>query len=414
MKISTALYKRLYQAIREDRKTDAVLFLSQVFDQQNLPEQERYHAFLSGLRLIGDDLFAAGQYEEAQRYYELALALFDKFFADDVREGLALNRRLCELYERQGADEKLEVQMDRAFTLVRRMLAEVSQSTEVSQLALEDDMVLTGTTGGASSAGGAVSESANVAANDLAGRAVKILLIEDNPDDVGLVEASLEGAGFPLSLDWAETLEEGMARLQQHPVDVVLLDLTLPDSQNGDTIRSLRADAPRVPIVVLTGNDDSELILEALRTGARDYLIKGRVDASQLISSLNGAVQSRITGQATEWENKLRLDTLRQLLRFVDTPAIVLDTKYGIAEVNERFCETMPCAEDQLRGASFLEICPHFPRTEFDEMLQTGGRRSFPGTVIESRAKGAVKFTLDVGAVRDGFHNVRWLLVQLV
>lgn len=410
MTISSALFKRLYKAIQEDRKTDVVLFLSQVFDHQSLPEQERHHAFLSGLRQIGDDFFASGLYEDAQSYYELAIALFDKFFVTDLREGLALNRRLCELYERQGAEEKLEAQMERAFALVRRMLTEVAHSVDVSHLAFEDDMVLTGTTGGARSSGGPVSESLN----ELPNRAVKILLIEDNPDDVGLVEASLEGAGFPLSLDWAETLEEGMARLQEHPVDVVLLDLTLPDSQNVDTIRSLRSDAPRVPIVVLTGNDDSELILEALRTGARDYLIKGRVDASQLITSLNSAVQSRITHQAGEWENKLRLDTLRQLLRFIDSPALVLDTRYGIAEVNERFCEIMTCGEDQLRGASFLEICPHFPRTEFDEMLQAGGRRRFPSTVIESRAKEPLTFSLDVGAVLDGFHNVRWLLVQLV
>lgn len=402
MTLSPALFKRLYQAIHEERKSDAVLLLTQVFDHQNSPDEERHHAFLSGLRTLGDDFVINGYHDEAQRYYELAIALFDKFFDAQLREGLALNRRLCELYEKQGAEDKLQIQMDRAYELVRRMLA------DVSQIAVADNVEKTGTTGGARAAGGSADAQA-----ESQQKALNVLLIEDNPDDVGIVEDSLGSAGFPLSLDWAETLQDGLTRLQQKPVDVVLLDLSLPDSQNVDTIRSVRHDAPRVPIVVLTGNDDRELILEALRTGARDYLIKGRVDSSQLVGSLNSAVQSRITQQAAEWEGKMRLDTMRQMLRYVDKPAIVLDTKYSIVEANRLFCELIPSTEEHIRGASFLEVCPHFPRTEFDELIQAGGRRRFT-SVIESRTDGSLQYTLDVGAIVDGFHNVRWLMIQLV
>jgi hypothetical protein len=62
---------------------------------------------------------------------------------------------------------------------------------------------------------------------------------------------------------------------------------------------------------------------------------------------------------------------------------------------------------------SFLEICPHFPRTEFEELLKSGGRRRFTGASIESRTDGSLEYIMDVGAIVDGFHNVRWLLVQL-
>jgi CheY-like chemotaxis protein len=402
MTLSAALFKRLYQAIEEDRKSDAVLFLTQVFDHQNSPEHERHRAFLSGLRTLGDEFNAAGDHIEAERHYCLALELFDKFFNEDVREGLALNRRLCELYERTGEAERLQVQMDRAYDLVRRMLS------DVSEVAMVDDVQRTGT--------GSQSHStafADPQQSDSSAKALKVLLIEDNPDDAGLVQDSLSDAGLPLSLDWAETLEEGLARLQEKPVDVVLLDLALPDSQNVQTIRALKMDAPRVPIVVLTGNDDRELILEALRTGARDYLIKGRVDAQQLVGSLHSAVQSRISHQASEWESKLRLDTMRQILRHLDKPALVLNTKYGIVEANKKFCELVPSTEEHIRGMSFMELCPHFPRTEFDDLLVSGGRRRFPEFTVESRTGEATVVPAEVSTIVDSFHNVRWLVIRL-
>jgi CheY-like chemotaxis protein len=398
MTLSAALFKRLYQTIEEGRKSDAVLLLTQVFDHQNATEDERQRAFLRGLRMLADEYQADGNQEEAERHLLLAVDLFNKFFDSDLREGLALNRRLCEFYERTGAEEKLKEQLDAAYVLVRRMLA------DVSAVALTGDMQRTGTSNIADS-------SIEFVAEDKSSKALKVLLIEDNPDDALVVRDSVEDASVPLSLDWAETLKDGLERLHEHPVDVVLLDLSLPDSQNSATIRAIRNGAPRVPIVVLTGNDDREMILEALRTGARDYLIKGKLDPQQLVGSIGTAVQSRVTQQASDWENKLRLDTMRQVLRFTDQPAVVLDTKYGIVEANKKFCEVILSTEEHIRGASFIEICPHFPRTEFDDMVIAGGRRRFPQFLLQSR-KDTQSYAADVGAVVDSFHNVRWLMIQ--
>jgi DNA-binding NarL/FixJ family response regulator len=79
------------------------------------------------------------------------------------------------------------------------------------------------------------------------------------------------------------------AHLARHAVDVVLLDLGLPDSQEVVAIRRIRAAAPAVPLVVLTGADDDELAATSLRQGAQDYLVKGQIDSRGLLRALRYA-----------------------------------------------------------------------------------------------------------------------------
>ena len=117
--------------------------------------------------------------------------------------------------------------------------------------------------------------------NELTGRPVSILVIEDEPGDFGLIRAHVRSAGLghkdrPEPVAWAKTLAEGLARAGEGKPDIVLLDLSLPDSSGIATVAALRAALPRVPVVVLTGHDDSALALQALEAGAQDYLVKGQ------------------------------------------------------------------------------------------------------------------------------------------
>src|SRR3954454_15327356 len=108
---------------------------------------------------------------------------------------------------------------------------------------------------------------------------IKILLVEDNPGDARLVEVLLDEArpgGFDVGR--VGHLEEAIERLSGSRFDVVLLDLSLPDSDSIETVHQTRAAAPRIPVVVLTGQDDEDIALSALQTGAEDYLVKGRGD----------------------------------------------------------------------------------------------------------------------------------------
>ena len=112
---------------------------------------------------------------------------------------------------------------------------------------------------------------------------MRILLIEDNPDDAQLVREMLfEANGGAVELEREETLASGLERLENERFDVLLLDLTLPDSGGLETVQKVRPIEHRVPVVVLTEIEDEETIQKTLEHGAQDYLVKGKVNAESL------------------------------------------------------------------------------------------------------------------------------------
>lgn len=128
---------------------------------------------------------------------------------------------------------------------------------------------------------------------------VKVLLIEDNPADALLMRKILATVkGAPLDLESAEYLSAGLERLTEGEIDVVLLDLTLPDSQGFDTFARVHAQAPQVPIIVLTGLDDEALAAQAVRGGAQDYLVKGRVGRNLLVRAIRYAIERKRAEEA--------------------------------------------------------------------------------------------------------------------
>ena len=121
---------------------------------------------------------------------------------------------------------------------------------------------------------------------------VAILLIEDNPGDTELLRELLpDVAGLAFGLACADTLAGGVDRLAQGGIDIVLLDLDLPDSTGLATVDRVRAAAPHVPIVVLTGLDDAQSGVQAVKRGAQDYLVKGRVDTSLLVHCMGFCIE---------------------------------------------------------------------------------------------------------------------------
>ncbi len=129
-----------------------------------------------------------------------------------------------------------------------------------------------------------------------------ILLIEDNPADARLIRETLTGTGGAgVDLWWAERLSTGLEQLAGADVDVVLLDLSLPDSQGLDTFLKLRAQAPNVPVIVVTGLDDEGLALRAAREGAQDYVLKGGPGLQSLARLIRFSIErhkSRGAGQS--------------------------------------------------------------------------------------------------------------------
>ena len=125
---------------------------------------------------------------------------------------------------------------------------------------------------------------------------IKVLLVEDNLGDARLLYEGLEEA-LPeqFQMTHVRRLSEALEYLWGETCNVVLLDLGLPDSHGLDTLVVTRAQAPGVPIVVLTGFQDEELAEEALKGGAQDYLIKGQVDSKLLGRTMRYAMVRKAT-----------------------------------------------------------------------------------------------------------------------
>ncbi len=122
----------------------------------------------------------------------------------------------------------------------------------------------------------------------------KALLIDDNPADTRLVGEMLAEGGFArFDLEVSGRLAEGMRRLSEGDIDVVLVDLGLPESQGLNTISLLRAHAPDVPIVVLTGTSDEATGVLALSAGAQEYLLKEQASGAVLIRALRYAIERK-------------------------------------------------------------------------------------------------------------------------
>ncbi|SEP21728.1 diguanylate cyclase (GGDEF) domain-containing protein [Salinihabitans flavidus] len=121
-----------------------------------------------------------------------------------------------------------------------------------------------------------------------------LLAVEDNAGDARLLREMLnEQGGHNTALLHATTMADAELLLQEHAVDIVLLDLGLPDVQGLDAVRRARAAAPRLPLVVLTGLDDEEIAGQALQEGAQDYIIKGQIDLRGLLRALRYAVERK-------------------------------------------------------------------------------------------------------------------------
>ncbi len=120
----------------------------------------------------------------------------------------------------------------------------------------------------------------------------RVLLIEDDPGDADLIQEILsEDKNCPFDLECTDRLLPGLKRLAEGGADVVLLDLSLPDSQGLETFARVHAQAPEVPIVVLTGLNDEMPAIKAVQDGAQDYLIKGQVNGTLLLRTLNYAIE---------------------------------------------------------------------------------------------------------------------------
>ena len=130
-------------------------------------------------------------------------------------------------------------------------------------------------------------------------KTIRVLLVEDNPGEAIVIESVLLKAAAKIpqlsrvAVSRAGLLSEGIERILDGVVDIVFLDLSLPDSEGLDTLKRILEQDPGVPVVVLTGTEDRTFASQAMKLGAQDYLVKGQVNEPGMIRAVRYAFEVR-------------------------------------------------------------------------------------------------------------------------
>jgi diguanylate cyclase (GGDEF)-like protein/PAS domain S-box-containing protein len=182
--------------------------------------------------------------------------------------------------------------------------------------------------------------------------AVSILLIEDNPGDARQVEEILKDVpGFLFKIERADRLSKGLECLKADGVDIVLLDLNLLDSNGYETYQKLHSNFPDVPAVLLTGLEDEELGLRAVRDGAQDYLVKGNLDGNMLARSIRYAMERKQSAIALYKSEQLFKKTFSCL---ADAIFIIDAHNMGITNCNPAAANIFGFAKEEMMGRNAL------------------------------------------------------------
>src|SRR5919206_2406027 len=176
---------------------------------------------------------------------------------------------------------------------------------------------------------------------------IRILLVEDNPGDARLVELLLSEVNTPrFGITSAEDLGAALQWLEEQSFDVILLDLSLPDSSGLETVSRTREAAPRTPLVVLSGQDDEEVALQALKGGAEDYLVKGRGGGDTIARVIRYSIERKNAQEALRRSEELYRTVVEQAAENI----FLVDVKTKrILEANAAFYDSLGYSQEELR-----------------------------------------------------------------
>jgi PAS domain S-box-containing protein len=224
-------------------------------------------------------------------------------------------------------------------------------------------------------------------------KAINLLLIEDNPGDAELIrdmlteEGTNDGLAAPFRLAHVDRLSAGLAYLKDNQPDLVLLDLSLPDSHDLETLSRLQAGAPHVPVVVLTGLGDEPFALQAMQAGAQDYLVKGEIDSRLLRRTIRYALERHRS------MNRLRV------LHEIDQAILAASSAEEIAPVTlSRLGQLIPC---RLAGIILLDFqANQAVLFAADRELAPSLHTPFhPGALLEHMRQGQLHVIEDISAL---------------
>ncbi|MEG4089925.1 PAS domain S-box protein [Microcoleus sp. Pol12B4] len=190
----------------------------------------------------------------------------------------------------------------------------------------------------------------------------KVLLVEDNPHEAELIEDLLSeiGGAQRIVLTKVERLSEAQQRLNQETFDIILLDLSLPDSVGIETVARIQEYGVNVPIVVLTAQNDEELALRLISVGVQDYLVKRKIDSELLIRSLRYAIERQNSQDALRNSEEKYRSVVENSLIGIAIIAPIIDCEIpqncNWIEVNDALCNLLGYERYELMQNNWLEL----------------------------------------------------------
>lgn len=186
---------------------------------------------------------------------------------------------------------------------------------------------------------------------------LSILIIEDNPSDSFLIEQMLSSSNLSIEKTFtSERLDEGIQLMKENSIDIILSDLSLPDSFGIDTFLKIRKQFPQISIIILTGLSDSEMALEALKKGAQDYLVKGEFNVNFLEKSILYSLERK----KAEEQVLISEEKYRQIFYQNPFPMWITDQEtLQILEVNEAAIKKYGYTRDEFLELTLTDIQKH-------------------------------------------------------
>ena len=184
---------------------------------------------------------------------------------------------------------------------------------------------------------------------------IKVLLIEDDPGDAHLIRWMMSKVDGPtFSMEHADRLSTGLERLAAGDIDVVLLDLGLPDSSGLDTFIKVHAQVPEVPIIILTGLEDATLAIKAVQGGAQDYLSKNKLDSELLVRAIHYAIERKKTEEALRESQ----EKFRSLVETTSDWIWEVDQNGSYTYVSQRVKDLLGYAPEEVLGKTPFDLMP--------------------------------------------------------
>ena len=213
-------------------------------------------------------------------------------------------------------------------------------------------------------------------------RQKRVLIVEDNAMDSSLLAKMLRHGYGEFDIVRAERLSEAEEHLRREHFHVVISDLTLPDSQGMDTFTRLHGLAGQAPIIVISGTDDEDLALAAVREGAQDYMVKGRFDAAGLRRAIQYAIEREQSEQALQRSEQ----HYKRLLEAITDHVYTVRLRDGVPEetVHQATCEALtgwPADEFNAQPELWLEVVHPEDRTAFAAQAATAISGERPRTL---------------------------------